>query len=187
MPLANIYIDATSRGVLPSQGVLQGLWEKWLWGSDCNAPIDETCGDMNEMHVIGILLALLESIAFVSSDADSLESLLPDIPLVHLHHKPIAGYTLRELTDQLECLQLSWGQVLCNGEFEACYTVLKKLFTRFGCIIHYAYPNFGVSDLDDPQYITQIPSSSDNEEEAFFITTRKYIRQMVCIFVALFR
>ena len=37
--------------------------------------------------------------------------------------------------------------------------------------------------LDDPQYITPIPSSPD----VYYITTRKYLRQMICILIILFR
>jgi hypothetical protein len=80
-------------------------------------------------------------------------------------------------------LQLSWGQVLSHGDFEVYYEVLKKLFARFGYIIHHAYSKDDV-DLDDPQYITPIPSSDEKE---VFIATRKYIRQMICIFLSLFR
>ncbi len=88
---------------------------------------------------------------------------------------------------QVECLQLSWGQVMCQGDLDSCDKVLKLLFARFGTIIHRAYPKSDNTVLDDPQYITQIPSENEEEEDALFITTRKYIRQMVCIFLALFR
>lgn len=82
-------------------------------------------------------------------------------------------------------MQLSWGQILSHGDFDTYCSLLKALFARFGYIIHRAYPNVDNSVLDDPQYMTQIPS--DNEESVFFITTRKFIRQMVSIFLALFR
>lgn len=181
MRLADLYHDAIANKVFPSEKRFQCLWNEWVWQSDCNASIDESCGDMNQMHIIGIFLALMESM--MTQCDDCIEDLLPDIPLVHLHKKPISAYSLRELTDQVECLQLSWGQVLSHGDFETYYKVLKELFSRFGYIIHHAYP-IAVDDtvLDDPQYITQIPS-----DEKLYITTRKYIRQMVCIFLILFR
>lgn len=85
----------------------------------------------------------------------------------------------------MECLQLSWGQILSHGDFDTYFNLLKLLLARFGCIIHRAYPNVdNNSVLDDPQYMTPIPS---DREEGLFITTRKYIRQMVSIFLALFR
>ena len=185
MGLAEIYVDATTKRKFPSENTFQGIWNEWLWGTDCNEMIDEKCGDMNHMHILGIFLALIESMMHDNGevDQDTMEDLLPDIPLVHLHNKAISDYSLRELTNQVECMQLSWGQVLSHGDFQMYYKVLKKLFARFGHIIHRAYPNVDNNTvLDDPQYITQIPSTT-----GLFITTRKYIRQMVCVFLALFR
>jgi hypothetical protein len=185
MGLADIYVDATTKQEFPSEKSFQNIWDEWLWGTDCNEMIDEKCGDMNHMHVLGILLALIESMMHDKKgeeDNETMENLLPDIPLVHLNNKAISDYSLRELTNQVECMQLSWGQVLSHGDFETYYKVLKRLFARFGHIIHHAYPSVDNIVLDDPQYITQIPSTS-----GLFITTRKYIRQMVCVFLALFR
>jgi hypothetical protein len=179
MSLIDLYQEAVTNKVFPSEKKFQCIWNEWLWESDCNAPIDEDYGDMNPMHIIGIFLALMESM--MTDCDDFVEKMLPDIPLVHLHNKSISEYSLRELTDQVECLQLSWGQVLSHGDFEACYKVLKKLFSRFGYVIHHAYPDASAV-LDDPQYITPIPC-----EEKLYITTRKYIRQMVCVFLILFR
>lgn len=80
---------------------------------------------------------------------------------------------------------MSWGQILSHGDFDTYFNLLKLLLARFGSIIHRAYPNVdNNSVLDDPQYMTQIPS---DKEEGLFITTRKFIRQMVSIFLALFR
>jgi hypothetical protein len=182
MSLANLYQEAVASRVFPSEKKFRCLWNEWLWETDCNASIDENCGDMNQMHIVGIFLALMESM--MTDCDDFVEKMLPDIPLVHLHNKSISEYSLRELTDQVECLQLSWGQVLSHGDFETYYSILKKLFSRFGYIIHHAYPIAADLSkvLDDPQYITQIPS-----DEKLYITTRKYIRQMVCVFLILFR
>jgi hypothetical protein len=74
--------------------------------------------------------------------------------------------------------------VLSHGDFDTYLKLLKLLFARFGYLIHHAYPNADVSELDDPQYMTPIPASTGTE---VFITTRKYIRQMICIFISLFR
>jgi len=99
MGLANVYIDAVTKAILPSESQYQSLWLEWLWEMDCNAVIDESCGDMNPMHILGILLTLLESMKEATDDR--LEAFLPEIPLVHLHKKPISKYSLRELTDQV--------------------------------------------------------------------------------------
>jgi hypothetical protein len=102
MGFASIYIDAVSKANFPPESQYQSLWQEWLWEMDCNAMIDESCGDMNPMHILGILLALLESMkGEVSTTDDKLEDFLPEIPLVHLHKKPISKYSLRELTDQV--------------------------------------------------------------------------------------
>jgi hypothetical protein len=113
MGLGQIYLEAARSGIFPTVSTMQSLWNEWLWGSDCNAMIDEDTGDMNSMHIFGILLALLESMQIEGKECeeDSVESLLPFIPLVHLYKKPIAEYTLRELTSQvcLFCvLKISW-------------------------------------------------------------------------------
>lgn len=116
MGLAEIYLEAAQRALLPSPSTMQSLWNEWLWGTDCNAMIDEDTGDMNSMHILGIHLALLESIQQESKDfmdseeedkedtvtgTTTIDALLPFIPLVHLYKKPITEYTLRELTNQV--------------------------------------------------------------------------------------
>lgn len=104
MVYANIYMDAVSKAILPSEERYQRFWKEWLWEADCNAMIDEACGDMNSMHILGILLALLESMKKTQVEEEEealLETLLPEIPLMHLHKKPISKYSLRELTDQV--------------------------------------------------------------------------------------
>ena len=80
----------------------------------------------------------------------------------------------------MECLQLSWGCVLSHSELSLVDQALRKLMGRLGEITRYAY---SASDgiMDDPQYITLVPS------HGLYITTRKYIRQMLCLFLVLFR
>jgi hypothetical protein len=91
-----------------------GVWHKWLWESDCNALPLEQCCDMNQMHILGILCCL--DAAFEAETRPPLKidhTLLPHTPVVHLHpNTPVAHFTLRQLLDQIECLQLNWGPVL---------------------------------------------------------------------------
>jgi hypothetical protein len=102
MGLANLYINASSRGIFPDATTVQRLWNEWLWGTDCNAMVEERYGDMNQMHIMGIFLALLESMSHEEEESPvTVESLLIDIPLVHLYKKPISQYSLRELTNQV--------------------------------------------------------------------------------------
>ena len=157
------------------------LWRQWLWEVDCVAPVTEACGDMNHMHVLGLLLCFMEETFYQNKDDTAcLPHLLPGVPLVHLYaQKPIAQYTLRELATQVECLQLSWGQVLSNSDWEKVDELLKRLMARLGFLAHHAFPEKDV--LDDPQYLTPIP------DKQLFIITRKCIRQLICIFFCLFR
>jgi hypothetical protein len=99
MQYAKIYLDATMKGILPTESAYEKLWNAWLWKNDCNAAIEESYGDMNQMHIMGILVALLESM--VSDDNVFLHNVVPNIPLVHLHKKKISQYSLRELTTQV--------------------------------------------------------------------------------------
>jgi len=116
-----------------------------------------------------------------SSHSDSIQQLLATTPLVHLYaQKPIADYTLRELTTQIECLQLSWGEIMSNCDWSNVERALKLLMARLGFLAHHAF-NEEDNVLDDPQYITQIPG------QALFIITRKCIRQFICTFFSLFR
>jgi len=173
--LAQAYERLLATGEPPRH--LKQLWHTWLWGVDCTAPGTEACGDMNQMHMLGLLLCLTEG---VRPHNVLLRSLLPSVPLVHLHpNKPIAQYSLRELTTQIECLQLSWGSVLSHSRWINVGEVLRCLMGRLGVLAHHAYPHDTV--LDDPQHITTIPG------QPFVIATRKYIRQMICVLLILFR
>jgi hypothetical protein len=178
--LARFYQHVRSGGRRPS--CIPKLWRKWLWGTNCIELGTEACGDMNHMHVLGLLLCFMEEAYNVEDGAQcsTVQQLLPSAPLVHLYaDKPIANYTLRELTTQLECLQLSWGEIMSNCDWGHVTTALKRLMARLGYLAHRAFPENDA--LDDPQYITQLPGAP------LFIITRKCIRQLICIFFALFR
>ena len=96
-------------------GTLEDLWHKWLWECDCNAPPLEQCCDMNKMHILGLLCCLGESTTIMNDSNRMMinENTVPDVPVVHLYPTtPISSLSLRELFDQLECLQLNWGPIL---------------------------------------------------------------------------
>lgn len=180
VPLAPLYKELLSKGKeasLPSS-----LWKEWLWGSDCTAMGTEAAGDMSRMHALGLLLSLAEASKW-TDDETCLHSLLPSVPLVHLYRKPITHFSLRELTSQAECLQLSWGCVLSHCEWERVSEALLRLMGRLGQIAHCAFPEKDVN-MDDPQYVTPLQA---NGGQRLLIVTRKYIRQMVCILLILFR
>ena len=171
-----MYKQMKQSGVKPAN--FKEIWMEWLWKTDCIAKLMEGCGDMNHMHVLGVLISFMEALEPPPGE-QCLHVLLSSVPLVHLYQKPISSYTQRELTTQLECLQLSWGCILSHCDFEKVSETLRRLMARFGVIAHHAFPEKQV--LDDQQYTTPIPGSG------MLIATRKYIRQMVCIFLSLFR
>lgn len=135
--MEEIYSDAVALGALPDDSVRQELWQRWLWGVDCNMEIEEELGDMNTAHLLGLLLCVLEGID--ASASLRVGERLPRSPLVHLFNKPVAEYTLREVVDQMECLQLSWGEVVSNADVEDLDSVLHALMARLGVIAHHAY------------------------------------------------
>lgn len=196
-------------------------WEKWLWGTNCNALPLEQCWDMNEMHIYGILCAINESCYHPSLlllnkktidivDNDN----FPDLSVIHLQHEKCIGeLSLRELLDQIECLQLNWGKIIgvlmdC-GKLDIAKDLLKGLLARTGIIAHHAY-EVNMDILDDPQHITVLPNAmtatpnsilkkttfhnkssnnDDNDElpREYAIISRKSLRQIMCVLCALFR
>ena len=179
--MEEIYTDAVALGALPDASAHQELWQRWLWGTDCNMEIEEELGDMNTAHLECLLLCVLESVN--ASPSIRVKEKLPRSPLVHLFDKPVAEYTLREVVDQMECLQLSWGEVVSNADVQDLESVLRALMARIGVIAHHAYAQTSPI-LDDPQYMTPLPVGDGTQMN---IMSRKCIRQLCCMFFALFR
>jgi len=184
------------------------VWEKWLWGTNGNALPVEQCWDMNEMHVYGILCCIRESVVlssnavtYTTSEILPLEE-YPELNIVHLHtNKAIQDYSLREILDQLECLQLNWGKIigalLDNDQVELASHLLKACMSRLGSIARHAFQTEG-RVLDDPQHITPLPDiqilqqAQQHHSSApllltYGVVSRKCLRQSICIFFALWR
>jgi hypothetical protein len=104
---------------------------------------------MNLRHVLGVLCCLEEARVphtpfFIG------KAMLPHTPVVHLYPDvPIASLTLRQLLDQLECLQLHWGPVLSGlmmtaekdaGAANRPDLLLRALMARLGEIAGYSKP-----------------------------------------------
>ena len=190
-----------------AEGTRERLWKRWLWESDCNALPLEQCCDMNQMHVLGVLCCLAEAcdppMPFFEMSIG--HEMLPHTPVVHLHPEtPIARLSLRQLFDQLECLQLNWGPVLsgiamkaatdeANDDNDSCFRppfselLLRCLMARLGEIAHNAYTEEeGV--LDDPQHATPLPSSRKEEaDQQMLLISRKSLRQGICVLFSLMR
>jgi hypothetical protein len=124
------------------------LWERWLWESDCTAPPLERCFDMNEMHMLGVLVCVGEWHHPVPLYARG-ECIAPEttgggdasIGVIHLHpHIPVALLSVRETMDQIECLQLHWGPVLSECGHVTALQLLRALMARLGELASHAYP-----------------------------------------------
>jgi hypothetical protein len=162
------------------------LWKQWLWESDPNARPLDACHDMNHMHVLGVLICLGE----VSRASQVLftepwtADVIPAPSVVFLHPMtPVADLTVRELMDQLECLQLNWGPTLAALGPAMARNCLRALMARLGDIAHHAYPvnEEGCGEvLDDPQHTTSVTTQLS-------VISRSSLRRAVCIFFALLR
>jgi hypothetical protein len=159
------------------------LWKTWLWETDCNALPSDKCCNMNKMHVLGIMCCLLEALNPVPEFNAQVCNIIPELPIIHLHTKPICEFSLRELIDQIECMQLNWGQVIAEG-IENSLLLVKACMARLGQIAHHAYPTDGFV-LDDPQHTTPLPVS--NSELTLSIISRKSLRQTICLCFSLLR
>ena len=163
----------------------EDLMRRWLWGAECNAPPLERCCDMNEMHIIGILVCLGEHACPVplyheALNKESAGGEGPDIIFLH-PDTPIKCLSLRETLDQLECLQLHWGPTIAECGYEHAARILRAMMSRVGEIAHHAYPAEG-QVLDDPQHTTLLPGS-----DGLGVISRKSLRQAICVLLALWR
>ena len=161
----------------------EALWQTWLWETDCNALPSEKCCDMNKMHVLGIMCCLLEASCPVPQFRIPVSSIITELPIIHLHTKPICEFSLRELIDQIECMQLNWGQVIAES-IQDSLLLVKACMARLGQIAHHAYPADGFV-LDDPQHTTPLPVS--NSDLNLSIISRKSLRQTICLCFSLLR
>lgn len=150
------------------------------------------------MHLWGILCCLREAAFPNDAYERTLPFLIPDLPLMHLYeHTPIANFSLRELLDQLECMQLHWGQIISLMGDEGSLDLLKACMARLGFFAHHA---FVITDdesqpslVDDPQHITIVPRTLDHYPSdlephmQLCILSRKTLRQTVCLLLCLAR
>ena len=158
------------------------VWERWLWDCDCNAPPMEQCYDLNEMHGLGLLVCLGEHAHPPPTYAQRLNAETVGGPaVVHLHAQtPVCRLSLRELLDQIECLQLHWGPTLNAWGPARARAVLRALMARMGEIAHHTYP-VGGDVLDDMQHVTPLPDTK------LGVMARKSLRQALCVLLVLCR
>ena len=172
------------------------VWQEWVWGCDCNAPPLEECCDMNRMHGFGILCCIGECMSPKSAYQMSVAEIIPELPSVHLHgQKPICEFSLRELVDQIECMQLSWGLIvgasLDDDDDEQGRTeqLLRAIMARVGFIATHAFETSKAENgyegfvLDDPQHTSVLPQ----QQGRMSIISRKSLRQLICVLLGLAR
>jgi hypothetical protein len=197
------------------------VWEKWIWGSDCNSKPLEQCWDMNEMHIYGIMCIIKESIEPCLEYRLSLIDIVNEddknefLNVIHIQDKKkICEFSLRELFDQIECLQLNWGKVISVLQQNTVFNLLRALMARLGEVAQNAY-EFEGEVMDDPQHVTMLPKQyshtsvrSNNHEKIdknialnekngsvgneidtpiFGVISRKALRQSTCVLMILFR
>ena len=161
MKLAEHYASLVVEGSVDADA-MEALWREWLWDTPCNAT--PTCADMNRNQGVGLFLCV--ALSYEADGADDIPSLLPNSPLVHLVPGPISAWTQRQLMDQIECLQLYWGQVMgahevslplvcslataklkpsdCQELDGRCEYMLRRMMARAGVLARHAYtPNDG--------------------------------------------
>jgi hypothetical protein len=138
---------------------------------------------MNKMHVLGIMCSLQESTCPVSQFHQPVSKIIPELSIIHLYPKPISNLSLRELIDQLECMQLNWGPVI-GESVQGSLILVKACMARLGQIAHNAYPADGFV-LADPQHTTPLPAS--HVATSLSIISRKALRQVVCTCFSLLR
>jgi hypothetical protein len=138
---------------------------------------------MNKMHVLGIMCCLQEYTCPVSQFTQPVSNIIPELSIIHLYPKPISNFSLRELIDQLECMQLNWGPVI-GESIQGSLLLVKACMARLGQIAHHAYPADGAV-LADPQHTTPLPAS--HVETSLSIISRKSLRQAVCTCFSLLR
>jgi len=178
----------------------KSVWHKWLWNTNCNALPKDECWDFNEMHTFGVLCALREA-ECPSSNAIQCktndifpEDEFPELSVIHVQdEKCIGEYSLRELIDVLECIQLNWGKIIGalmhNKKLDLALYLLKACMGRLGYIAHHTFELEGQT-LDDPQHITALPeliACCDATKRQFAVISRKCLRQSLCVLFALFR
>ena len=188
------------------------VYNGWLWGTRAAEPVVDFCGDMNLNHGLGLLnCVIMNKIYTLPKDNGSICDLLPHTPLVHLSKRPVLELNQRQLFDQVECLQLSWGVVVGNHEHlpGRCELVISLLMARLGHLTQRAY-SASSSDLNFDDYKVELPRSAcaaagsgggggggassssiisplQTTPVIYCIVTRKFIRRLVCLFLVLLR
>lgn len=166
------------QGMDPDQK--QKLRQTWLWGVDCNALGIEACGGMSLSQTLGLLYTCT-----LEPSPQTVTDLLPNMPLLHLHVGPMQGLSPRELMEQLQCLQLAWTQVLSHTDHSVAQQILDAVASRVGALAQLAFEEGHASVEDCMEHMVELPT--ERPQNKFFILSRKTIRYLLSLLLALYR
>lgn len=130
------YAQYVKNEPLPEEFLPSNMWTEWLWGFNP----EQHCGIeclMNRSHLLGLLLARYRAIYQVQYQKS--ERTLLDIlgssrdARLCLFDAPVANYSLRQLRDTLQNIQLNW--VLCDcTSIPNMKDAVNAIMHRFGTL-----------------------------------------------------
>jgi hypothetical protein len=181
------------------------VWKKWIWNTNCNALPLEECWDMNEMHIYGLLFVIQENLVNQNYKHLTTEDIFnpekyEELKILHLTgSKTFNEFSLRELLDLIECLQLNWGKVigvlLDHETTNLAEVILGCCCARLGDIATHCFQIEGTV-LDDVQFTSALPRAlnakllkncKENPGKEYGVISRKAMRQGICILHSLYR
>lgn len=179
------------------------IWTEWLWHTD---PMQECHMDLmlNRMHLLGLIIARYRA-KRSSARQETMTSILGTSKRLWLFDGPVARYTLRQLTDTLQnlqvrtflfyhpCLdgivantwntQMQWNTCHLASQLPSMRNAVDAMFLRFGALAsETAYASSSSTAFDDPGSIEKVPGRDEKVQ-----LNRICIRRMVSSFFVLYR
>lgn len=152
-------------------------WTHFMWGVDPSQTID-TCGMMNEMHLLFLLLARFQ-VMFINP----VSLTLLGNETFYLYAKRTEHLTLREIFDVIQNLQLHWHIVIDTVCPSVLEMVLDGCMARFGKL---AGCTHSADVLDHLEYsetfgsCRRITTSSIRHACAFFLAAYRHLHLHTC-------
>lgn len=123
------------------------LWMEWLWQTD---PLQECSMDimLNRMHLLGLIIARYRAcmrkqpphagsnlLEIFSSSSASANKMMPPVSkqLCLFDNVAVSSYTLRQLTDSLQNIQMKWFRY-CIFMLPSAQEAVDALMHRFGVL-----------------------------------------------------
>lgn len=179
--------DVVERG-LGEEMLPDSLWIEWLWQS---APMQECSMDlmMNRMHLLGLLVARYRATRQRNSNTTLAHILQQQGQKGGNHNNrlwlfdgPVSRYTLRQLTDSLQNLQIQWNRWALFS-VPKMQDAIDALLHRFGVLASGSGSSSMLnSPYDDPGSIEKCSG-----DESKVVLTRICIRRLVGTFLVLYR